>query len=217
VRRGPGRGLFDAWSLVYDLAPVQRLVYRPEQDAVLRALAEEPVRRVLDLGCGTGQLAHRLAAIRPAVGVCGCDLSPGMLRQARRRDAGVGWVGGDAGRLPFRSAAFDAVVSTEAFHWFPDQPAALREIARVLRPGGRLLLTVVVPPLGVVRQAAAVASRLVGQPLRWRGAAELRRVARAAGLRVERQRPVFRLPGAFLLPPVLTVARAIPAPRNRPA
>jgi ubiquinone/menaquinone biosynthesis C-methylase UbiE len=215
VRRGPRRGLFDAWSLVYDLAPVQRLVYRPEQDAVLRALAEEPVRRVLDLGCGTGQLAHRLAAGRD-VAVYGCDFSPGMLAQASRRDGAVRWVRGDAGRLPFRAGAFDAVVSTEAFHWFPDQPAALREIARVLQPGGRLLLTVVVPPLGLIREAAAVASRLVGQPLRWRGAADLRHVARAAGLRVERQRPIFRLPGAFLLPPVLTVARVIAAPRSRP-
>ena len=203
----PGRHrFFDVWSRVYDLELVQRAVYRPEQDAVLDVLAEEPPASVLDVGCGTGQLAHRLRA-RFGGRVAGCDFSAGMLHEAATRDGRIDWVQGDATRLPFDAGRFDAVVSTQAFHWFPDQDAALAEIARVLRPGGRLVVTVVAPPLAAIRRLAATTSRLLGQPLRWLPAGELGRRVEAAGLRVERQRTVFRLPGALLLPPLLTVAR----------
>jgi ubiquinone/menaquinone biosynthesis C-methylase UbiE len=213
VRRPPGpkRWFFDVWSYVYDAKWVQRAVYQPEQDAVLAALRERPPAAVLDVGCGTGQLAHRMQAEFPRARVVGCDFSAGMLQQARARDGVAAWVQGDAGRLPFGGETFDAVVSTQAFHWFPDQRGALRELARVLRVDGRLLMTVVVPPFGWVRDLASSGSRLLGQPFHWMSAAELRRAAAAAGLRVEWQRAVFRLPGALLLPPLLTVARRMTA------
>jgi ubiquinone/menaquinone biosynthesis C-methylase UbiE len=153
VGGGPGRWLFDAWSRFYDLEWVQRAVYRPEQKAVLAALRDERVRLVLDLGCGTGQLAHRLRLTNAHARVVGCDFSAGMLRAARARDRRVAWVQGDALHLPFARAAFDAVVSTQAFHWFPDQAAALQEIARVLRPGGAFVLTAVRPALAPARRA----------------------------------------------------------------
>jgi ubiquinone/menaquinone biosynthesis C-methylase UbiE len=201
------RWFFDAWSYVYDIALVQRALYRPEQDAVIAALPASTCRTVLDVGCGTGQLGHRLRAELPRTRVVGCDFSRGMLRQAAARDRTVGWVQGDATRLPFHGGSFDAVVSTQAFHWFPDQVGALREFARVLRPGGWLLVTVVSPPLAFLSQAIAVGSRLVGEPFYWPTTRDMRRMLAAAGLRLERQRRVFRLPGAVLLPPVLTVAR----------
>jgi SAM-dependent methyltransferase len=130
-----------------------------------------------------------------------------MLRAAAARDAGVDWVRGDATRLPFRDQRFDAVVSTEAFHWFPDQAAALRELRRVLRPGGRLALTVVCPTSGLVGRLASAASRLAGEPFVWAPPEALRDAADAAGLVVERQTRLLRIPGALLLPPFLTVAR----------
>jgi SAM-dependent methyltransferase len=204
---GPARWFFDLWAYVYDAELVQRVVYRPEQDAVLATLRHESPAAVLDLGCGTGQLAHRIRTELAPVRIVGCDFSSGMLRQASARDDAIAWVRGDATRLPFRSAVFDAAVSTQAFHWFPDQRATLRELARVLRPGGRFLLTVVVPPLALVRRLAASGSHLIGQPFHWMSAAELRRAATDAGFHVEHQRRVFRLPGAFILPPLLTVAR----------
>jgi ubiquinone/menaquinone biosynthesis C-methylase UbiE len=207
VRDGPKRWLFDAWSRFYDLEWVQRAVYRPEQDAVLAALRTEPVRRVLDLGCGTGQLVHRLRLTDARIQVVGCDFSAGMLQAARARDRRVAWIQGDAARLPFASATFDAVVSTQAFHWFPDHAAALREIARVLRRGGVLILTVVRPRLGLLGRILEEGARLVGQPFHWSDGVELARRAARAGLRVEREEHVFRLPGALLLPPVLTLAR----------
>lgn len=212
---GPQRWLFDSWSHFYDLEWVQRAVYRPEQDAVLAVLRSHPRGRVLDLGCGTGQLGHRLR--RMGARVVGCDFSAGMLRAARARDRQVACVQADALHLPFAGAAFDAVVSTQAFHWFPDQPAALREIARVLRPGGVFVLTVVRPALTSLGWIMEAGARVLRQPFHWPDSAELARHAARAGLRIEHEERVFRLPGALLLPPVLTLARRTPVRARRTA
>ncbi len=211
---GPNRWFFDAWSRIYDLPWVQVATYRPVHNAVLRALREPPRRRVLDIGCGTGQLALRITAALPATRVVGCDFSAGMLRRARRRSHRVRWVQGDASRLPFGDGSFDAVTSTEAFHWFPDQDAALAEFFRVLAPGGHLLLALVNTPAALVSDVMHVGSRLVGEPFYWPTRQQLRVQVEAAGFRVEAQRRVFRLPG-FLLPPVLTRAVRPTAPRRR--
>jgi ubiquinone/menaquinone biosynthesis C-methylase UbiE len=205
---GPTRGFFDAWSRVYDFPLVQLATYRPVHDAVLRALATEPCARVLDIGCGTGLLAERLVEVPGIRTVVGCDFSAGMLAHAAERlpPAAARLVRGDATRLPFAASSFDAAVSTEAFHWFPDQDAALHELGRVLRPGGRLLLALVSPHFEIVADAVAIGMRLVGQPLWWTTPSRLRAQVEAAGFRVEFQRRIFRIPG-FLLPPMLTVAR----------
>src|SRR5262245_26618261 len=98
---GPRRWFFDVWSLFYDLPWVQRVVYRGPQDAVVARLAARRPKRVLDLGCGTGQLAARVRRELRGTRVVGCDFSNGMLHHARARDRIPGWVQGDACRLPF--------------------------------------------------------------------------------------------------------------------
>lgn len=214
AERGPNRWFFDAWSRVYDLPLVQLTTYRPVHDAVLRVLRETSVRHVLDVGCGTGQLAARMHHELPAASIIGCDFSAGMLRRAAARSDAIEWVRGDAGRLPFRDAGFDAIVSTEAFHWFPDQDEALREFCRVLKPGGRLLLALVNTPTTLVSEVMYAGSRLVGEPFYWPTMAQMRRRVEHAGFTVESQRRIFRVPG-FLLPPVLT--RAVrPSAARRP-
>jgi ubiquinone/menaquinone biosynthesis C-methylase UbiE len=203
---GPSRGLFDLWSTFYDLPLVQRLTYRPVQDAVVAALRTLAPRHVLDVGCGTGLLTARLGRELPGVSVVGCDFSRGMLAHARAHAGPVGWVQGDAQRLPFRDATADAIVSTEAFHWFPDQRRALAEFRRVLAPGGRLLVAFVNTPNDAVGTLFRVASRVMGQPFDWPTRAEMRALCERAGLRVEAQRRVFRFPAGLTLPPVLTIA-----------
>lgn len=203
---GPSRGLFDLWSTFYDLPLVQRLTYRPVQDVVVAALRATAPRRVLDVGCGTGLLTARLARELPGASVVGCDFSDGMLAHARAHRGPLGWVQGDAERLPFRDRSADAIVSTEAFHWFPDQRRALAEFRRVLVPGGRLLIAFVNTPNDAIRTVFRVASRVVGQPFDWPTRAEMRDLCTGAGLRVEAQRRIVRIPAGLTLPPVLTIA-----------
>ncbi|MCK6487460.1 MAG: class I SAM-dependent methyltransferase [Planctomycetes bacterium] len=125
---------------------------------VSRAVAGR--RRVLDLGCASGEQLVRIAALNPGIVFTGLDLAPRMLAAAAAALArdGIGNVElreGDMLRLPFAEASFDAVVSTMAFHHLPDLEAlaaALAEVARVLAPGGAVYLADLLRP----RREAAV-------------------------------------------------------------
>jgi ubiquinone/menaquinone biosynthesis C-methylase UbiE len=107
------------------------------------------VERVLDAGCGAG---HASAAVAPyAAEVVALDLSEAMLAQARRLAAERGlsnlvtrWA--DVEALPFADVTFDRVISRYSAHHWPDPGAALREIRRVLRPGGTFILGDIVAP-----------------------------------------------------------------------
>ena len=111
-----------------------------------RALAcQRAPRRVLDVGCGTGYLLRRLAAQVPDAGArfVGVDLAPRMLRVAAGRagDPRLRFARAAAERLPAADAAFDLVVSTTSFDHWAGQGTGLAECARVLAPGGTLVLT----------------------------------------------------------------------------
>jgi ubiquinone/menaquinone biosynthesis C-methylase UbiE len=93
-------------------------------------------RRVLEVGCGTGLILERLA--RHAQEAWGLDVSPGMLRAARAR--GLSVVVGSATSLPFADASFDMVCSFKVLAHVPDIEQALREITRVTKPGGAMVL-----------------------------------------------------------------------------
>lgn len=103
----------------------------------------EPNQCVLDVACGTGVLACA-AADRAGLGgaVVGLDPNEEMLAVARRKNAAIEWRLGRAESIPFSSESFDAVVSQFGFMFFEDWRAALREMMRVLRPGGRLAVAV---------------------------------------------------------------------------
>lgn len=206
--RGPRRWFFDAWSTFYDLPPVQRAVYRPVHEAVLKVLVRRSPSSVLDIGCGTGILTARIRDGLPSAAVWGCDFSLGMLHQATSQRAAPGqWVQGDATRLPLRDAAVEAVVSTEAFHWFPDADAALSEFRRILVPGGTLLLGLVNVRTTAGSRAFDAGFRAVGQPAHWPTRQELANRLSSAGFAVEEQRRVVR-PFGLVLPTVVTVATA---------
>jgi SAM-dependent methyltransferase len=159
----------EGWAAKY--APDGPLADRlPRLSAAVRRYAA-PGSRVLDLGCGTGELARALAAA--GLQVTGCDVSPSMLLQANR-DGGrrARWVQLEPGwqRLPFGSAAFGVVVASSVLEYVAEPEAVLRECARVLRPGGVVLYTV--PDLRhPVRWAEWCAQRLVSltRELPWDG------------------------------------------------
>lgn len=104
--------------------------------------------RVLDLGTGTGDLARELM-VRGAASVVGADFSPAMLATAARRYAGslsYRWLAADGHRLPFADASFDALTNAFVLRNLVDLPAAFGEMARVVRPGGRLVCLDMTPP-----------------------------------------------------------------------
>lgn len=112
-------------------------------DRVLAAAGVGAGERVLDVACGTGILA-RTAMARVGAGgeIVGLDLNQGMLDVARRMAPMIDWRHGRAEALPFAAESFDVVVSQFGLMFFQDGTAALSEMMRVLRPGGRLAIAV---------------------------------------------------------------------------
>lgn len=105
-------------------------------------LSLRPTDFLLDVGCGTGALLRRLAPFYPKAQLFGVDLVPEMLAIARQRlPATIELREGSAERLPFSDEHFDVVVSCNMFHYVRHPIPALREMGRVLRPGGQLVLT----------------------------------------------------------------------------
>ena len=130
--------MFDEVAPRYDLtnAVLSLGQDRGWRRAVSRALALRPGQRVLDLAAGTATSSAALAT--SGATVVGCDFSLGMLREGRGK--GVDLVAGDALRLPFADASFDAVTISFGLRNVASTSGALQELRRVTRPGGRLVV-----------------------------------------------------------------------------
>lgn len=144
------REMFDRIAPVYDLMNRAMSLGLDVRWRRLTARAVvRPGERVLDVCCGTGDLA---VADREAGGdVIGLDFSERMLARARRKADGIEWIRGDATALPFPEEAFDAVTVGFGVRNLEDMESGLRELARVLRPGGRLGCLEITRPRGALR------------------------------------------------------------------
>jgi demethylmenaquinone methyltransferase/2-methoxy-6-polyprenyl-1,4-benzoquinol methylase len=144
------RRMFDRIAPVYDL--MNRAMTAGLDRRWRRLAVRETVRpgdRVLDVCCGTGDLA--LEAERRGGRVVGLDFSERMLARARRKSGTIEWVQGDALALPFPAESFDAVLVGFGVRNLDDLEAGLRELRRVLRPGGRLAILELTRPRGLAR------------------------------------------------------------------
>jgi len=143
------RTMFDRIAPVYD---AMNRVMTAGLDRRWRAITlDETVRsgdRVLDACCGTGDLA--IGARRRGAHVTGLDFSEQMLARARTKDPRIEWVQGDALALPFEDASFDAATVGFGIRNVADLERGLRELRRVLRPGGRLGILEITTPRGAL-------------------------------------------------------------------
>jgi demethylmenaquinone methyltransferase / 2-methoxy-6-polyprenyl-1,4-benzoquinol methylase len=190
--------MFDRIAPVYD--PMNRVMTAGLDRRWRRLTANavvSPGDRVLDACCGTGDLALEAQAAGGLV--TGVDFSDRMLERARRKSDDVEWVQGDLLRLPFADGAFDAATVGFGVRNVEDLDAALRELHRILKPGGRLgILEIVrprgplalfyrvwfdglVPVAGKLLPGGAAYSYLPASVRRFPGPAELTERLRAAG------------------------------------
>ena len=193
-RFGPGDvRFFDRLARLYDVAmPPARV--GPFRDAF--AFADRPIGRVLDLAGGTGRASRglRKAGIDPVV----VDASAGMLERAR--ESGHEVIRGDAGRLPVGDDAVDAAVVVDALHHLPDPAAGLPEAARVVRPGG-VVVVQEFHPRGLRGRSLVAAERLVGFDSTFWTPAELCESLAAAGFDARIVRDGFEYVVVGRIPP----------------
>lgn len=181
-----------AWSYEQEIAPLLALW----TDELLDEARIAPAMRVLDVACGTGTVARRAAhRVGKAGAVAGVDFNPAMLAVAQvlaeQADLTIEWREAEAAALPFGDESFDLVTCQQGLQFFGDRSAALAEMARVLRPGGRIALAIWRSPCyspGVDRMLQ-VFERYVGAeatagaraPFQLGDAAEIRRLLATAG------------------------------------
>lgn len=215
--RGGSGEMFDRIAARYDM--MNRIISlgidQRWRRRTVDALALKPGARVLDLATGTGDLAMMIARRHPEVTVVGADPSAGMLAQGERKVAAAGLGArvqlkrGEAERIDEEDASVDGVSMAFGIRNVVDRPAALREMARVLKPGGRvailelseprkgLLATMarvhihhVVPTLGALLSGSWEYRYLQRSIAAFPPAEEFAETMRAAGLRVERAEPM---------------------------
>lgn len=138
---------------------------RWKRDLIARAEVR-PGERALDLAAGTGDVAFAAAA--RGARTIGLDITHRMLQLAAAKSSAARFITGDMGSLPFQPSSFDLVTTSYGLRNVPDLNTAIDEIARVLKPGGRLLsLDFNRPENGLVRSAYLIYLSVVGASLGW--------------------------------------------------
>lgn len=142
---------FDSWAGWYDKSILNRLLFRPGYEVLLEEIVawrgDDPgAFRLLDVGCGTGTLAGLITGSTLPGTVVGLDYALEMCKNAATKatasgiDRAARFINADSEHLPFADGAFDVVTCANSFHHYPHQQSVIREFARVVRPGGRVML-----------------------------------------------------------------------------
>jgi ubiquinone/menaquinone biosynthesis C-methylase UbiE len=177
---------FDRWSSTYDASWMQRRFFdKVHREVVIVAteiIGQKQPAVILDVGCGTGRLLHRVQTCWPQANLLGVDAAEGMIEVARRELPEGTFYRGVAENLPLANASVDIVISTISFHHWSNQKEGVREVTRVLRPGGYFFLADIALPAWLA---------IVMRNTRFHSRAELRAYFERAGLIVRSQQPVY--------------------------
>ncbi len=120
--------------------------HRPLTRWAISFLDVQPTDHMLDVGCGGGMAIQLIARIAIEGFVAGVDYSEEMVQQARKRNSAAVWAGrveikhGNVVALPYNDESFDKVIAVETFYFWPDPVANLKEVHRILKPGGLVAL-----------------------------------------------------------------------------
>jgi SAM-dependent methyltransferase len=169
-------------------------MFAPLARATLDAVRLSENDVVLDVACGTGILARTIRdRVGPKISIAGVDLNEGMIAAARSitdgASAPIRWEVADATDTPFEDAAFSVVFCQQGIQFFPDDQAAVREMHRLLKPGGRAVITVWagISPFfralanGIERHVDAKTAELSLAPFAYDGAHRLPAILSSAG------------------------------------
>jgi SAM-dependent methyltransferase len=174
---------FHRWSRTYERSLGQRFFFDPVHRGVVELVAGHldghGAAQVLDIGCGTGRLLRRAASRWPSARLVGVDPAEGMIENARRLTPAATCLVGKGEWLPLSDSSAEVAFSTVSFHHWGDQAAGVREVARVLRPGGLFCLADIALP-------ALAAALIPHSRIHTRG--EMRLLFEQAGLTVVEQK-----------------------------
>jgi ubiquinone/menaquinone biosynthesis C-methylase UbiE len=172
---------FDEWASTYENSRLQRVFFDQIHQTTLTlatGIVQQP-ESILDVGCGTGKLLRQAKVFWPEAQLIGVDPANGMIEMAKRLTPSATFSTGMAEALPLQDASVDLALSTTSFHHWQDQAAGIRELGRVLRPGGCFILVDASFPDWFVR---------VFRPKRFHSPAQLRTLFIQAGLQVQMQK-----------------------------
>jgi ubiquinone/menaquinone biosynthesis C-methylase UbiE len=185
---------FGEWAATYDQSVLQRLYFGPIHSKMLDLLGQElkdPPRCIIDVGCGTGRLLRAASVRWPEAQLFGVDPAEQMVSVANRLNPNISFRLASAESLPFSDQTADLVLTSLSFHHWANQTKGLKEIVRVLRPGGLFCLA----------DHTILLAKLFGEKVKRRN--QIRALIIGAGLAVRRHQ---RLGMRFVL---ITVAQKL--------
>ena len=186
---------FDGWAPTYEDGRYD--FFRRMQERVLAQFDLKDGMNLLDLGCGTGWAVRRAAVlVGPRGRACGVDLSEKMIEQARKAAEGVRNVEfqqANAEKLPFADRSFDRVISTMSFHHWLRPSVAMKEIARILRPGAKVCIVDPTADNLLMKWADSYVRRHEAGHVKMYSTAEYRKMYEEAGLRYVGSRRIIAL------------------------
>ena len=137
--------IWDFWAPKYDrIWGFQKYSLRPTRSFVIRYILNLPIKpkKILDIGCGVGELSSEIAKNFPDVEITGADYSFGMISRAKQdfNHPNIKYIHGSLEHVLATSDKFDLIISTHSFPYFPDKKKAANEMKQLLSIGGRLII-----------------------------------------------------------------------------